>query len=497
MPHTKKMVGNKKPFPVFLLDLLADVMAVVVAYFTTYALRFHTPLGPFLRSVATQIEGHVDPFKGYDYESFYLDPLNALRIILLLSLTLCTLNAFFGLYSGRRFLQNQLTAFQLLKADSLAMLLFVSYLYLSRNQFHPRSIFLVLILLHFLFSILFRKGMAGLMNRLRRNWGVDRHGVLLVGEPEQLDATAAFLGESEPHGLYPVHRITTPKGSTPDETASQIVKEARASGADTLCCSDPALDIPTLMAVLDRADEQKMTVKIGSPRLDMLLYPAQVESDTFAGTPLIHFSPISDFAACQRLRRIGSVLLSLGFITVAAPLFLTVAALVKLTSRGPVFFIQERVGWDGQPFHMFKFRTMYANAEQLKKGIAAQNEAGAGALFKIRSDPRVTPLGRFLRKFSLDEMPQFFNVLRGEMNVVGPRPLPANDFRLYDKSWHHHRHKGLPGITGLWQVSGRSNLTFEQMCVLDVYYLHNASLSLDIKLLFRTGVALLFAEGAY
>jgi exopolysaccharide biosynthesis polyprenyl glycosylphosphotransferase len=491
------MIGKKRPSPVFLLDMAADILAVAAAYFTTYFLRFHTPLGHWFHAMAEQIDWHALPRGFTDLSGFYMDPENAFRIILLLSLTLCSLNAFLGLYSGRRFLKDQFTAFQLLKAGFLALLLFVSYLYLSHNQFHPRSTFLTLLVLHFLFAILLRKGMAGLMKRLRRAWGFDRHGVLLVGPPGQLDAVEAFLRNAEPHGLYPARRIATPAGLTKAGIPDRLMEEARACGADTLCCCAPELDISILMDVLDRADENGLTVKIGSPRLDLLLRPARIDSDTFAGAPLYHFSPDSDFAAVQRLRRIGSVLFSLVFIAAAAPLFLAVAGLIKLTSRGPVFFIQERAGWDGRPFRMFKFRTMTVNAERAREGMAAHLEADAGATFKIKNDPRVTPLGQFLRKFSLDEMPQFFNVLRGEMNLVGPRPLPAEDFRLYNEPWHHSRHKGLPGITGLWQVSGRSDLTFEQMCVLDVYYLHNASLSLDLRLLFHTVVTILFAEGAY
>ena len=480
--------------PVFLLDMAADVAAVVVAYFAAFFLRFRSPLGPVLQSLGAQTEPRLQA-PALDFAAFYLNPENAVRIILLLASTLCILNAFCGLYSGRRFLKTEFTAFKLMKADAIALLLFVSYLYLSRNQFHPRSTFLLLIIIHFLTSLVFRKMMSRLMIRLRRRFGVDRHPVLLAGEPDPLDAIETFLRAVKPHGLYPAFRMDIPEGGKPGETAALIIHAAVKHGADTVCCSDSRLPLSTLMELLDRADEKNLTVKICSPKLDLLLHQARVESDTFKGAPLIHFSPTSDFAAIQRLRRLTSVLFSLAFIALTWPLFLAIALLVKLTSPGPVLFIQERVGWDGQHFRMLKFRTMYLNSDRLKHLMV--NEAGAGALFKIRRDPRVTPIGRFLRKFSLDELPQFINVLRGDMNVVGPRPLPAEDLKHYFEPWHRSRHKGLPGITGLWQVSGRSDLSFEQMCVLDVYYLHNASISLDLTLLFRTAVTILFAEGAY
>ncbi len=477
--------------------MTADVLAVIAAYFTAFIIRFHTPISPFLQSVASRIETGMLKSQPPDFAAFYLAPDNALRIIILLSLTLCSLNAFFGLYSGRRFLQSHFAAFNLLKTNSIALLLFVSYLYLSRNQFHPRSTFLLLMVFSFLFSLVFRKLVSSLMHRIRRQWGFDRHPVLLAGEPGPLDAIEDYLRELQPHGLIPAGRIPVPPDGSPAEVADRLVKETLACSADTLCVSDPRLPLSTLMELLDRADEENLTVKIISPRLDLLIHQARIEADSFMGEPLIHFSPTSDFAAIQRLRRLTSVLFSLGFLILASPLFALVALLVKLTSTGPVLFIQERVGWDGRHFHMLKFRTMYVNASVLRESYADLNESGRGALFKIKQDPRITPMGRFLRKFSLDELPQFVNVLRGDMNVVGPRPLPVQDFKFFYEPWHRSRHKGLPGITGLWQVSGRSDLNFEQMCVLDVYYLHNASLSLDLALLFRTAVSILFAEGAY
>jgi exopolysaccharide biosynthesis polyprenyl glycosylphosphotransferase len=491
------MKAAKKHSPVFLLDMTADILAVAAAYFAAFFIRFSTPLGNILSSLGAQIEtspgGEI-----LDFGSFYFHPHNAARILLHLSVTLCTLNAFVGLYSGRRFLQTtRFTAFKLLKADFIALLFFVSYLYLSRNQFHPRSTFVILMVLHFLFSLLFRKIMVTFLAGVRSKWGVDRHPVLLAGEPGQLDVVEFFLREKEPHGLYPVRRIPIPPGDSPIATARHIVAEAKQCGADTICCCDSRLSLSALMELLDMADTEDLTVKIGSPNLSLLLHEAGIQSDSFQGEPLLHFSPTSDFAPIQRLRRIGSVILSLALIVAASPLFVLVALLVKLSSPGPVFFIQDRVGWDGRRFRMFKFRTMHNDAEQLKEAMEQDAGAGGRALFKIRRDPRVIPVGHFLRKFSLDELPQFFNVLRGDMNLVGPRPLPAADFKHYSEPWHRSRHKGLPGITGLWQVSGRSNLTFEQMCALDIYYLHNASLSLDLSLLFRTGVTILFAEGAY
>jgi lipopolysaccharide/colanic/teichoic acid biosynthesis glycosyltransferase len=145
---------------------------------------------------------------------------------------------------------------------------------------------------------------------------------------------------------------------------------------------------------------------------------------------------------------------------------------------------------------MYKFRTMYERSDELLAQVEEFNESGEG-LFKIRNDPRVTPVGRLLRRFSVDEMPQLINVIRGEMTLVGPRPLPRRDFENYYEEWHYSRHSGLPGLTCLWQVSGRSDVNFHNMCILDDYYLRNQNAMMDFKILLRTVGVVLFAKGAY
>ena len=159
-------------------------------------------------------------------------------------------------------------------------------------------------------------------------------------------------------------------------------------------------------------------------------------------------------------------------------MLLAIAAAIKLSSRGPVFYRSIRPGIGGAPFACLKFRTMHRDADQRQADLESLNEAG-GAIFKIRDDPRLTPIGRLLRRFSLDELPQLFNVLRGEMSLVGPRPLPMRDFERLE-SWHKKRYLVLPGITGLWQVSGRSDLDFDDLVRLDFLYLERWSPFLDL-----------------
>ena len=174
---------------------------------------------------------------------------------------------------------------------------------------------------------------------------------------------------------------------------------------------------------------------------------------------------------------------------------LIVALIVRLTSTGPAIYRDRRIGVGEREFAMLKFRSMQEDAAELQPELEEHNEAG-GVIFKMRDDPRVTSVGRVLRRFSIDELPQLWNVLRGEMSLVGPRPLPLRDFELLD-SWHRGRYRVLPGITGLWQVSGRSELDFDDLVRLDFYYVENWSIWLDIEIIARTPLAVLRGRGAY
>jgi exopolysaccharide biosynthesis polyprenyl glycosylphosphotransferase len=197
----------------------------------------------------------------------------------------------------------------------------------------------------------------------------------------------------------------------------------------------------------------------------------------------------------QAVKRLFDVAGAFIGILLLSPLFLLVAIAIKLTSKGPVFFIQERYGFRRRIFNMYKFRSMVRNAPELMAQLEAQNEA-AGPIFKIRQDPRITPLGRFLRASSLDELPQLFNVLLGHMSLVGPRPMSVRDVSLFNEATLMRRFTVKPGITGLWQVSGRSAVSFEQWIKLDFSYIDRWSLALDLQILARTIKAVVKRTGA-
>jgi exopolysaccharide biosynthesis polyprenyl glycosylphosphotransferase len=218
--------------------------------------------------------------------------------------------------------------------------------------------------------------------------------------------------------------------------------------------------------------------------------------EIFAGVPTLRVEPPTMGGWEYRLKRgfdrVGAVL----GIIILFPVLVSIAIAIYLCSPGNPFFRQERVGLHGKIFQMWKFRTMVPNADRLQASLEYRNQTN-GVLFKIKEDPRIIPIGKFLRRTSLDELPQLFNVLAGQMSLVGPRPLPLRDVEHFE-NWHHMRQTVLPGITGLWQISGRSNLEdFDDVARLDLYYIDHWSFNLDLEILVETFRILFFAKGAY
>jgi exopolysaccharide biosynthesis polyprenyl glycosylphosphotransferase len=200
-------------------------------------------------------------------------------------------------------------------------------------------------------------------------------------------------------------------------------------------------------------------------------------------------------ARASMIKRSVDVVISLIMLLALAPILLTIAILIKLTSAGPVCFKQTRMGYGKRPFQIFKFRTMVQDAERLISQVEHLNET-QGPTFKLKNDPRITPLGKFLRKTSLDELPQLINVFIGDMSLVGPRPLPLRDYEGFSQDWHRRRFSVKPGITCLWQVMGRSSIGFDDWMALDMRYIDQWSVWLDIKILFQTIPAVFRGSGA-
>ncbi len=262
---------------------------------------------------------------------------------------------------------------------------------------------------------------------------------------------------------------------------------------DEIVVADAGIDEPRLLAIVEAAHRRGVKVRV-APRTTELL----IERGEYVpghGVPLFELRPPIFAGAEWATKRAFDILVGTLIVVIGLPVWLALALLIKLSSSGSVLYADPRIGLGQQPFQMLKFRTMVTGASEEQEALEEDNEA-SGPLFKIRDDPRVTQVGRLLRRLSIDEVPNVINVLRGEMSLVGPRPLPLRDYNQLEE-WHRRRYNVLPGMTGLWQVAGRSDLTFDDLVRLDFYYIENWSIWLDISILLKTPGAVLARKGAY
>ena len=257
--------------------------------------------------------------------------------------------------------------------------------------------------------------------------------------------------------------------------------------------ADPDLPQDKTVELVDLCHQRGVTVHVAPTTQEILMERAEFVPGQ--SVPLFVLRPPVFEGLDYALKRTFDLVISTVLLVVLSPLLALIALLVRLTSSGPVIYDSIRPGIAGRPFACLKFRTMYEHAEQSQDELESLNEK-SGAIFKIRDDPRLTPIGRFLRRFSIDELPQLVNVVRGEMSLVGPRPLPMRDFDRLEE-WHKKRYLVLPGITGLWQVSGRAELDFDDLVRLDFLYLERWSILLDLTILLRTIPAVLTRRGAF
>jgi exopolysaccharide biosynthesis polyprenyl glycosylphosphotransferase len=342
-----------------------------------------------------------------------------------------------------------------------------------------------------------QNGIAGWLRA--RGVGVDRVIIVGAGEagrtvmraivarPELGYQVIGFVDDNPDKGSTDIGRF---KALGPTSNLALLIEE---EAVDEVIITLPWMYHRKIMSIVRECERRQVSARIVPDLFQMSL--SRVDVDDLGGVPLVGVREIGFERGALLIKRgidiVGAVVgLVLGF-----PLLALIGAAIRLDSPGPIVFRQTRVGIAGKTFEMYKFRSMHEEAEAELEQLRELNEAD-GPIFKMRDDPRLTRVGRFLRRTSLDELPQLWNVLRGEMSLVGPRPpLPAEVARYME--WHKKRLEVRPGMTALWQVSGRSTLSFDEGVLLDVYYIENWSLWLDFKILLRTIPKVLFGAGAY
>ncbi|MDQ1288787.1 MAG: hypothetical protein QG622_2353 [Actinomycetota bacterium] len=344
-------------------------------------------------------------------------------------------------------------------------------------------------------ALLFRFLARRVLHRVREWFGAASHRVLVVGDGCSRDTLVRRLGASTYHGLRVV-AVCDP--TEPDATGvagvAHVRRLAEFVGADTVAVTHSTrMNADTL---------RRIAWALEDTGVDLLVAPAFTD---IAG-PRIHVRPVSglpllqiakpEFRGPRRLvKAVIDMVGSVGLLICLSPLLLLIAVVVRATSAGPVLFRQTRVGRNGRPFTMYKFRSMDLDAELRLGELRTLNDHGDGVLFKLRDDPRVTRIGAYLRRYSLDELPQLFNVVLGQMSLVGPRPPLPREVARYARDVHR-RLLVKPGLTGLWQVSGRSDLDWDETVRLDLYYVENWSVALDAEILGKTFFTVLRGSGA-
>ncbi|MBN1171338.1 MAG: sugar transferase [Micromonosporaceae bacterium] len=354
-------------------------------------------------------------------------------------------------------------------------------------------------------------GRYALRKRLHRQWGRGErlHRVILVGHEQSVLATAGRLGRESYHGLgvvgaclpratrdpFPA-RSCNPARPTVYGDFERVAEAVAQAGADTvIVLSCPEIDGAALRRLAWQLEHDDIDLIVASSLVDVAGDRTTIRP--MDGMPLLHI----EHAYLKGVRRIAKEvvdrIVALLMLVAIAPLLLAIVAAVRLSSAwgDPVIFRQQRIGKDGRPFQIYKFRTMYVDAEARLADLRHHNDTD-GTLFKMRDDPRVTPVGRVLRRWSLDELPQLFNVMTGDMSLVGPRPPLQREVAQYPADMRR-RLVVKPGLTGLWQVSGRSDLSWEESIRLDLSYVENWSLTMDLVIMLRTLAAVLRRSGAY
>lgn len=348
---------------------------------------------------------------------------------------------------------------------------------------------------------------------VRQHLGVDRQAglsmskVLLVGGPGAVSHLATSLRRSMDAGYLPIaafmpgassSSMSNPNFELPvlgNETSALSILEAiDQCGADTVAISAGVQLHPQVLRQIGWDLASRNVGLIMAPALTDIAGP-RIHTQQVAGLPLIHVTTPTLEAGQRVAKRLFDILIASLLTLFAAPLMVIVAVMVRADSPGPILFKQQRVGIKGELFEMLKFRSMVSDAESRLAELQSENQ-GHGVLFKIKKDPRITRVGRFLRKYSLDELPQLFNILHGSMSLVGPRPPLPGEVEAYEEDVRR-RLLVKPGLTGLWQVSGRSNLSWQDSVRLDLYYVENWSLATDLIIILKTVRAVFRGSGAY
>ena len=460
----------------------ADVILINIAFLVAYWLRYDLQ---WFRA--------VDP-------AFDTPPSTYAPFAFLLTALLLLAYRAEGAYDLKRGMTWFDEVYAIVNGTTTAIIVMVVITFFYRSAFYSRLIFIYAAILIVLILSLARAVKGVILERLRRRGisavrtlivGADETGRTvmrhLVAKPELGYQVVGFVDDDPERGRTDIGRF---KALGPVRNLPMLL---RAGGIDEVIITLPWQEHREIIQLVEECQARRVRARIVPDLFQLSLNHVDVEQ--VSGIPLISLRDITLQGGNLLVKRVFDTIVAGVGLIIALPLLLLIALAIRLDSPGPVLFRQTRVGRGGRAFTVYKFRSMIEGAEAAQAGLEELNQAD-GPLFKLKDDPRCTRVGRILRRLSLDELPQLYNVLRGEMSLVGPRPALPREVAQYQE-WHKKRLEVAPGITGLWQVRGRSELTFDEMMLLDIYYAENWSLGLDLRILLETIPKVLTGHGAY
>ena len=474
------MRRNQLTFAVILLPL--DYLALLAAAVTAHRLRFETLVE--LRPAISLLPYH--------------EFLQAAALVALGYLAIFALTGLYAIERPRRIVEETV---KVVSACTLGVMGLIILIFFRGELFTSRFVVLAAWLLSIAYVIVARLLVRLVVRHLLKR-GIGARRAIIVGGGDR--ATEAIVKEftRNPELGY---RIVLRLPRWDPATAADASALLATSGAEELFVTDPETGKDAMQALIEFAEDNHLTFRYAA---DTLASHAALMSTTIAGIPVIEVKRTRLEGWGRVYKRVFDIVASLALIILTSPIMLLAALAVVLDSRGPVIFRNERVGMEGRKFRVYKFRSMrsdvsvgeqfgdQAKALDLEKKLIEERGIKAGPVYKIKDDPRVTRVGRFIRRFSIDELPQFFNVLKGDMSLVGPRPHQTREVEQYQR--HHRRVLMIrPGITGLAQVSGRSDLSFEDEVRLDTFYIENWTPLMDVAIVLKTPFAVFGRKGAY
>ncbi|MDM8530228.1 undecaprenyl-phosphate glucose phosphotransferase [Anaerolineales bacterium HSG25] len=479
MKHLHVLFTNR--FSAKLFWVLVDVLLINLAFLLAYLLRYEVQL---FRTVEP---GYYVPYQVYQ------------PFVGLYTLLLILVYRHQGIYRIRQRISWFDEFYAILNSTATGSIIAIVLVFMYQPTFYSRIIFI--------YAALFTVGLLGL-SRLIKLWllrslrrrGIGVKQLLIVGAGEVARTVMRAVMAHPELGLKIVGFVDDHPMKQEDigpfkafGHTDNLDKVLKTEPIDEVIVTLPWEYHDRMMHIMVYCDHVGIRTRIVPDMYQMTINRMKIVE--IAGIPMIGAHEVSISGLNQVVKRIIDLVLASTVLLFGSPIMGLMALMIKLESPGPVLFEQIRVGKDGSRFTIYKFRSMVQNAEAQKAALQKYNEAD-GALFKMKDDPRVTRIGRFLRRTSLDELPQMYNVIMGDMSLVGPRPALPTEVAQYQE-WHRRRLEAAPGITGLGQVNGRSKLSFDEVALLDIYYIENWSLYLDTKILLQTIPRVILGSGAY